>query len=607
MRTFVDLLKRFRDDERGIFAVIFGVMAIVLVAMAGAAVDYTSMEMARTRAQLALDSAALGLTPAMYGADVTEETLVAEAQNLVIERVNDPNVTIDIDDAQINRGAGTLTLSGRVTVPMAFVQLVGIPSLSANLMSEVTRSSVNIEVAVALDNTGSMEDYIDDLKTGLNGLIDIVVSDVQEPTFSKMALAPYAAALNVGSNYAADVRGAIQPPKTVTNFVWSGALLDITLATKANPVVVTTATNHGYSNGDIVYINGVTGMTQLNGKFFKVANKNNTTFQLQATDGTNVNGTGYGTFTGAATNANDKVRKCLYWIAASSACQVVVNANDHGFATGDYIRVNDTTSGTYNNKFFSITRIDNNSFKLDSTNSTSSNYPLSTGGNAYCTNYLCEYYRFTKSGGGTATYRVTTCVSERATDTYSEVPPSTTLMGAVYTSAGACDLDQTITPLTTDRDVLHAEAEKMDDHGNTAGHLGTAWAWYLLSPDWGYLWDDEESVPVDYDYDNLLKIAIIMTDGVYNQQYCNGVISSAINCTSPDTSTNQARALCAEMKEAGIIVYTVGFNVSGSSAETTMTTCATDASKAFLPETGEELVEDFRTIGQQISDLRLSM
>src|SRR5262249_37349432 len=40
----------------------------------------------------------------------------------------------------------------------------------------------------------------------------------------------------------------------------------ITAITRANPGQVT-ATGHGYSNGDTVYISGVVGMTQINGQF----------------------------------------------------------------------------------------------------------------------------------------------------------------------------------------------------------------------------------------------------------------------------------------------------------------------------------------------------
>lgn len=66
-------------------------------------------------------------------------------------------------------------------------------------------------------------------------------------------------------------------------------------ATQANPCVVT-ASAHGYSNGEEVYISGVAGMTQLNGRNFKVANVATNTFELKYMDGTNVNSTAFSAY-----------------------------------------------------------------------------------------------------------------------------------------------------------------------------------------------------------------------------------------------------------------------------------------------------------------------
>ena len=62
-----------------------------------------------------------------------------------------------------------------------------------------------------------------------------------------------------------------------------GAILEATKtisgATAANPVVIT-ASSHGYSNGDEVYITAVVGMTELNGKYYLIKNKTTNTFEL---------------------------------------------------------------------------------------------------------------------------------------------------------------------------------------------------------------------------------------------------------------------------------------------------------------------------------------
>ena len=70
----------------------------------------------------------------------------------------------------------------------------------------------------------------------------------------------------------------------------------ITAITKANPAVLT-ATGHGYSNGDEVKIRNVVGMTEVNEKRFLVANKTTNTFELTNKDGTNINSTGFTTYT----------------------------------------------------------------------------------------------------------------------------------------------------------------------------------------------------------------------------------------------------------------------------------------------------------------------
>ena len=61
----------------------------------------------------------------------------------------------------------------------------------------------------------------------------------------------------------------------------------ITGITQANPGVVTTSGAHGFSNGDEVFITAVVGMTELNGRFFKINNVTGTTFELQDMSSTN--------------------------------------------------------------------------------------------------------------------------------------------------------------------------------------------------------------------------------------------------------------------------------------------------------------------------------
>ena len=80
--------------------------------------------------------------------------------------------------------------------------------------SEVTRPGNNLEVALVLDNTGSMAGSpMTSLQSAANQLIDLVVSDTQTPYYSKVAIVPYSNSVNAGA-YANSVRGAAPRPLT---------------------------------------------------------------------------------------------------------------------------------------------------------------------------------------------------------------------------------------------------------------------------------------------------------------------------------------------------------------------------------------------------------
>jgi len=198
-----------------------------------------------------------------------------------------------------------------------------------------------------------------------------------------------------------------------------------------------------------------------------------------------------------------------------------------------------------------------------------------------------------------------TCVKERqGANRYTDVPPSAA-NGYFdrYTDTDACEPQAVILPLTSDLQAIESRINEMQPNGMTAGHLGTAWAWYLLSPNWNSIWP-AGSKPLPYslttDLNNrgqpkLYKIAILMTDGSYNKWY------------SGNDSTTQARTLCDEMKAKNITIYTVGFQIASSSTpDITMQQCATSSSHYYNASSGEALQQAFRDIALKISDLRIS-
>ena len=172
--------------------------------------------------------------------------------------------------------------------------------------------------------------------------------------------------------------------------------------------------------------------------------------------------------------------------------------------------------------------------------------------------------------------------------------------GAFSNRYATCE-SSTPFPLTDNKEALNNYVNAMTASNGTAGHLGIAWGWYLISPNWSSIWP-AESKPWDYDEVNATKALILMTDGDFNSQH-------------PSASKNsfrQAMDLCDKMKESPskVTIYTVGFQVPWSvqrtgDGRTILEYCATSPAYAYSAADGDELLRVYKEIAQSIADLRI--
>ncbi|MCS7268835.1 MAG: VWA domain-containing protein [Geminicoccaceae bacterium] len=235
-----------------------------------------------------------------------------------------------------------------------------------------------------------------------------------------------------------------------------------------------------------------------------------------------------------------------------------------------------------------------------------------------CTSPGCEYFKFRNPYNEWRSFRISTCVSERiGPHAYTDAPPSVAPVGRNYPAPSNPCLSSQLLPLTTNKAQLLAAIAGLSASGSTAGHVGVAWGWYTLSPNFG-VWTGS-SRPGPYGREDTQKILVLMTDGEYNSSYCNGVIArnsttgsgdprNHINCDAPNGhSFDQAQRLCTAIKQNGIIVFTVGFQiVDDPRARALMSSCATSPQHAYTAETGAQLRQAFQQIANRISNLRIS-
>lgn len=217
-------------------------------------------------------------------------------------------------------------------------------------------------------------------------------------------------------------------------------------------------------------------------------------------------------------------------------------------------------------------------------------------------------------GWGNTSFNRTSCVVERfGTNKYKDTAPgSGNYVGTLYYHSswgtGTCPLTsaEELIPLTNDKTLLTNRIDGLTINGSTAGQIGTAWAWYTLSPNWNTLWSSATNQAAAYGT-GISKIAILMTDGEYNTQYASNGVQTDEYSAANGSSSSQAVSMCTGMKAKDITVYTVGFALGGNqTAINTLKSCATDATKAYTVETGAELKQVFREIALKISPLYLS-
>lgn len=175
--------------------------------------------------------------------------------------------------------------------------------------------------------------------------------------------------------------------------------------------------------------------------------------------------------------------------------------------------------------------------------------------------------------------------------------------------------EQPITPLEASRQVIEDKIDALTASGATLTNIGLVWGWRALSPVWRGDWGGEipQDRPLDYDSEGNIKAIVFMTDGEASvfDYTAYGLRSEERLGTSNFTLANQEvdnrlLAVCNSMKDEGIQIFTIMFDLNNPTVETLYRDCATSDEHFFDTPTGEDLEAAFRKIGRQLTNLRLT-
>ena len=207
------LVKSFGSDERGVVAVIFALMSFVLFAISALAVDYSRLLDVRSRTIGAVDSASLAAGRAMLDGKLSDDQVIELAITFFNENVKGARAIATVGTPAINvdRDSGTVNIDVSSTVNTTFGRFAGLTAMNVPVTSAAVYKQKDIEVGMALDITGSMNDVvggqrkIDALKSAFEKFADRLIPDqVTAGQQVRIGLAPYSAGINLGK-YAADV------------------------------------------------------------------------------------------------------------------------------------------------------------------------------------------------------------------------------------------------------------------------------------------------------------------------------------------------------------------------------------------------------------------
>jgi Flp pilus assembly protein TadG len=628
MQRLSELLGRFRRDESGAFMVLFAVLAIVLIATSGAVVDFTSVQQSRTRAQTALDAAALALQPRIKTDSIS--TLKTKAQTILTERLNDTAITATVGTPSVNTGEGTLELTATMTKPTSFVRLVGISTITAKLVSQATRTQLDLEVAMVLDNSGSMSSSsrMTNLQLAARCATDVLFNGTSDCSTStkiatadaltatntnvKVSIVPFTEFVNVGTGN----KTAAWMDQTGTSTVARSGFDDdddyqTAFASDVNRF--TLYSNLGISwQGCVEARNHTTGT---GGLYYDTSDlapdvsvPDSLFAPLFAPDQASGYDNSYISDAPGACPATPTYTQTTVRTKCDTAADRRSEWNDASCSGG-------TTTTTYAQTVGGVTTTSSSSAPAELLHIDKSSSSTDT-------------YSYVRVGSGTYRYTITRVkrwdyepfpdrvLQERLCKYVSGASVSSLSGGPGGRTGPNAECPNTsLLPLTDAKATIISRIKAMSADGGTNIHQGVMWGFHALSP--------TEPLIEGKTYDSATsKVMIVMTDGENTHSYDSdftgadwyvaygypyyGRLTGADTAALQTEMNNRTEATCTNAKNAGIVVYTIGLSSPNTTTTTMLTNCATDSGKAYFPTSSSALTSVFQEIAGQLADLRLA-
>lgn len=200
-RDVTTFLERFRRAGSGQVAITFGLAAIPTMILVGSAVDYSRAVAVRSNLQQASDATALAMAHTNLSRAGTVAGLTPPAKTYLNGLMTGATLT----NLRLTPNNTQLCIDTTYTLPTMMMTIVGIRTMhvGTSACASPAASGDPVEVALALDNSGSMADSaggsskIAALRTATQQLVDTLIPKGTTTPSTAISLVPFTALVNV--------------------------------------------------------------------------------------------------------------------------------------------------------------------------------------------------------------------------------------------------------------------------------------------------------------------------------------------------------------------------------------------------------------------------
>jgi len=199
---FSEMMRRFRRDQRGNVLVMAGFLTVPVIGIVGVTVDYSRASNARQALSSAIDSASL------MAARDAQKLSDAQLRDRIDSWIRDnlpASAKSEFTGATvlIDRTARTIKISANANVETTIGRVLGPQYIPVASDSQSTWGTNKIELALVLDNTGSMSnsDKMTNLKVASKDLINIMKDAAIETDQIRISIVPFNTQVRIARSF----------------------------------------------------------------------------------------------------------------------------------------------------------------------------------------------------------------------------------------------------------------------------------------------------------------------------------------------------------------------------------------------------------------------